>query len=614
MKNNPFVQRLFNATTVAIMAGVLLSGCGAGNSHKVVTEDLQPSDSHQALIADKIIINVSVHTVDDENLWAEAVAIKDKKLIYVGDAQGIDAFKGSETLVIDGKGGLLLPGFHDAHVHPLEGMSLQTFMGCDLIPLSDTETSPETWIEEMRKCNDIDFPHDWILGGGHAIHDLLKLERSPRALLDDIFPDKPAAFMEKSSHSMWVNSKALERVGIDKSTPDPQGGLIFKDPKTQEPIGILSDSAGDELMHKALQKSPQLQAARYEALLASQDFMAEHGITAMTNARVYWERGNLEPWLQAEKANSLKARSILALWAYPHMEDEFQLNTLKSMYRNDPEEMLRLSQVKFYSDGVVINNSAAVIDAYNHLIHPFAKPYGLNYFTEERMSRYIAELEQVGFSAHIHALGDRAIFESLNAIEYAQKQNPDLIGQRRHQLTHVVMARPGDIERFAELHVAANIQINADEGDYGAGVDPYDKSRDYDNVSINDPDYWYKIIGDVDVLYSPVFEIDAAGGLMVLSSDWDVASIDPLVSIRNAVALAEGYIDKKTATEMAIKFYTLNAAYLFEHDHITGSIETGKYADLVLLDKNIFELPVEQIADAKVVLTLLGGEETYSAH
>lgn len=593
----------------ALVLALFISACSSDKNSAAKESDAKDS----LIIADKIIINAKVHTVDENNPWADAVAIKDKKLIYVGNAKGVTKYRGSTTQVIDGKGGLLLPGFHDAHVHPLEGMSLQTFMGCDLIPLSDTETSPETWIEEMRKCNDIDFPHDWILGGGHAIHDLLKLERTPRALLDEIFPDKPAAFMEKSSHSMWVNSKALERVGIDKDTPDPQGGLIFKDLETKEPIGILSDSAGDELMHKALQKSPQLQAARYDALVASQDFMAEHGITSMTNARVYWERGNLEPWLKAEQESSLKARSILALWAYPHMEDEFQLKTLKSMYRNDPEEMLRLSQVKFYSDGVVINNSAAVIEAYNHLIHPYAQPYGINYFTEARMGKYIAELEKVGFSAHIHALGDRAIFESLNAIEFAQKQNPDLMGMRRHQLTHVVMARPADIERFAELHVAANIQINADEGDYGAGIDPYDKDRDYDNVSIDDPDYWYKIVGDVDVLYSPVFEIDAAGGLMVLSSDWDVASIDPLVSIRNAVALAQGYIKKTTATAMAIKFYTLNAAYLFEHDHITGSIETGKYADLVLLDKNIFELPVERITDAKVVLTLLGGEETYTA-
>lgn len=563
-------------------------------------------------VADTIFVNATVFTADDDNPWAEAVAIKDKKILYVGHHKGSLQYQGENTEIIDGQGGLLVPGFHDAHVHPLEGMSLQSFMGCDLIPLSDTGTSPETWVDEMRQCNDIDFPHDWILGGGHSIQDLLGLSRTPRALLDEIFPDKPAAFMEKSSHSMWVNSKALEFVGIDKTTADPQGGLIFKDHDTQEPIGILSDSAGDELMHKALQKSPELQAARYQALLDSQDFMAQHGITSMTNGRVYWERGNLEPWLKAEQENALKARSIMALWAYPHMRDDVQLPILKSLYRNDPEAMLRLSQVKFYSDGVVINNSAAMVEAYNHLIHPYAKPFGLNYFTEERMGRYIAELEQVGFSAHIHALGDRAVHESLNAIEFAQQQNPTLRWKRRHQLTHIALARPDDIPRFAELGAIANIQINAEEGDYGAGVD-MNAPIDYDNVSIDDWDYWFKIIGDVDVVFTPVYEIQQAGGLMVLSSDWDVSSIDPLFSIRAAVVMAEGVMDKKQAIARAIKSYTINAAYLFEHDHITGSIETGKYADLTLIDQNIFHLPTSDIADAKVLLTLLGGEQTYSA-
>lgn len=560
--------------------------------------------------ADKVLFNADVYTVNEQQPWAQAVAIKDGKIVFVGSDEAVQSHIGHRTKVMDMKGQMVLPGFQDAHVHPLEGMSLSTFMGCDLIPLSDTGTNPETWIEELKKCNDIDFPHDWILGGGHSIQDVLKLDRMPKLVLDEAFPDKPAAFMEKSSHSMWVNSKALELVGIDKDSPDSQGGLIFKDPKTGEPTGLLSDSAGDELLHKALHKTPKLQQARYEALMMSQDFLAEHGITSATNGRLYWDRGNLEPWLKAEQENTLKTRSIMALWAYPHMEDDYQLDILKSMYRDNAGDLLRLSMIKFYSDGVVINNSAAVIEPYNHLIHPFAKRYGLNYFTEKRMAKYITELEKVGFDVHIHGLGDRGVRESLNAIEIAQAANPQLKGQTRHQITHVALAREDDIARFAELNVAANIQINAEEGEYGSGVEVGEHTN-YKCVHIDDPDYWFKIIGDVDVLFTPIFEIDGEGGRVVLSSDWDVSSVNPLVSIRNAVKMANGELSNDKVIAFAIKAYTLNPAYVMRHDDVTGSIEVGKYADIAVLDKNLFDLPPEDIAQAKVTLTLLAGEPTY---
>lgn len=561
--------------------------------------------------ADKVLLNGAVYTVNEKQPWAKAVAIKDGKILSVGPNAQVKALVGKGTEIIDLKGKMVVPGFQDAHVHPLEGMSLSTFLGCDLIELSSKGSHPETWKDEMKKCNDMDFPHDWVLGGGHSMEDVLRLERMPKLLLDEIFPDKPAAFMEKSSHSMWINSKALEVVGIDKDTPDPQGGLIFKDPKTGEPTGLLSDSAGDELMHKALIRSPKLQQARYEALLLSQDFLAKHGITAATNGRVYWERGNLDPWLRAEKEGTLKTRSIMALWAYPHMEDKAQLAQLKSMYRDDPEALLRMTQVKFYSDGVVINNSAAVVEPYNHKIHPFAKPYGLNYFDEKRMAKYITELEKVGFDAHIHGLGDRAVKESLNAIETAQKANQALKDKTRHQITHIALARKDDIGRFAKLNVTANIQINAEEGDYG-NVD-LDAPIDFEHVHVNDPDYWFKILGDIDVLFTPVYEIKKAGGRMVFSSDWDVNSVDPLFSISNAVQMAKGLMQKDEALAQAIKSYTYHPAYLMRHEQLTGSIEVGKYADLAVLNKNLFELSPSQIKQAKVLMTLLAGQTTYTA-
>lgn len=581
----------------------LLLGCSDQNN----------SNNTQTKFADLILRNGSIYTVNQAQPWAEAIAIKNGRISYVGDETGLEVFIGKKTEVVDLKGKFVLPGFQDAHVHPLEGVSLSTFLGCDLVALREKSPNPEDWIEDLKKCNDIDFPHDWILGGGHDIRNLLTLERPPREVLDEVFPDKPAALIEKSSHSTWVNSKALEMMGITRDTPDPIGGIIFKDPKTGEPNGILSDNASDQVIHFALKKTPKLQQARYEALLTSQDYLVEHGITSSTNARVYWDRGNHEPWLRAEKEGTLKNRSIMAIWAYPDKADDMQLPIIKSMYTNDKNSLLRWSMVKFYSDGLVQNNSAAVHEKYNYFVNPEAQPYGLNYFDEKRLAKYITELEKTGFDVHIHAIGDRGVTESLNAIEAAQKNNPNLVSQRRHQITHVEVCRPADILRFGQLGVAANIQINFElSGEVGVSHLAH-RHIDYENIKADDPDLYFKILGDIEVVFSPVLEIAEAGGLMVLSSDWDVASINPLVSIKSMVLRNQEKKSKEELIAFAIKAYTLNAAYVMHHDDTTGSLEVGKWADIAVIDKNIFEVSVEEIDKAKVVWTLLGGEEMYRA-
>ncbi len=218
----------------------------------------------------------------------------------------------------------------------------------------------------------------------------------------------------------------------------------------------------------------------------------------------------------------------------------------------------------------------------------------------------------MGFDVHIRALGDRAVRESLNAIEIAQKANPKLVGKRRHQLTHLAVVRPDDIPRFAKLGVSANIQINF-EPDYVDTGDTGMDAIDYQHVSVDDPDFWFKILGDVDVLFTPVLEINQSDGLVVLSSDWDVASIDPLVSIKNLAVMYQGVKPKDELVALAIQAYTKNAAYVMHHDDMTGSIEVGKYADIIVLNKNLLALPVEKISEAKVLQTFLAGKEVYRA-
>ncbi|BFM18433.1 amidohydrolase [Maricurvus nonylphenolicus] len=552
--------------------------------------------------ADLVLHSGAIYTVELDNPWAEAIAIKDGKIAFVGDTKQAKSYIGEHTEVVDLDDKFVVPGFQDAHIHPLEGASLETFLGCRMEDIGE-DRNPEHWIDFLKKCNDVETPHGWVLGGGHDMVDLLTLGRMPKEVLDDAFPDRPAAFMEKSSHSMWVNSKALEVTGITRDTPDPQGGIIYKDIRTGEPNGILSDSAGDELLHKALKKNPALQKARYEALLIGQDLMAENGITSATNARVYWERGNLEPWLEAEKADDLKIRNVMALWAYPHMDDDKQLAQLKSMYRDDRESKLRLSQIKFYSDGTVSNNSAAVLVPYAKLIHPHSHPMGLNYFTEERMAKYIAELEVVGFDAHIHALGDRGVRESLNAIEYARQANPGYQGDRRHQLTHVTVLDEQDMTRFKESGVIANFQINFDP--------EFMKLAASDPIKSETGDPWFEMIANSDAKVMAVLPTYEAGAKVVLSSDWDVSEMYPLYSVENLAKMYEGKLPKDDLLAIAMQAYTLNAAYALKQEDMTGSLKTGKYADFVILDQNIFTVPLEAVDETQVLATYVGGKAVY---
>jgi len=553
--------------------------------------------------AELILTNATVYTVNNKQPSASAIAINNGKIIYVGSNDGAQNYIGTNTKIQNMHKKLILPGFQDAHIHPMEGASLASFLGCDLVDISAEDDNPEHWIAQIKPCANQPTPHNWVMGGGHDHHQLMDLKRLPKEILDDAFPNKPAAFMEKSSHSMWVNSKALEFVGITKDTPHPQGGKIGKDPITGEPTGILYDSAGDELMHKALAKTPILQAARYKAILLSQDLLAQHGITSAVNARVYWTRGNLEPWLKAKSENTLKARNIMSLWAYPHLDDDYQLAQLKSMYQNDRDSLLRVTKIKFYSDGVPDLNSAAVLKPYGVLVHEQADPLGGNYFTGERMAKYITELEPMGFGAIIHAIGDRGTREALDAIESANKINTELTGnKRRHYVTHVHWASAQDIPRFAKLNIPADTQMNYID------YEDYDSGDFYGDEALNE-----KLYANNESETNALPEIYNTGGRIVISSDWDVASMDPLFSIQNALQEFRGAIQEDDIIKLAVKAYTLNAAYALDQDTTTGSIEVGKYADLIVLDKNIFEIPATTIRDSKVILTLLGGKEVYRA-
>jgi len=523
-----------------------------------------------------LLHNGKIYTVNERQPWASAMVIDEEgSIVAIGDDEDVAEYVDDETEKVDLGGRLVLPGFQDTHAHVLDASS-EAQGDCKV----DAADDVPQWLQEIKACSDND-DGDWLLGWGFSLHSLLDEEKSPRELLDSVISDRPVAIMEETSHSYWLNSKALQLAGIDDDTADPVGGVILRDAEGRA-TGVVLDNAGDLALDKALPPSKALEEIYYQAVLAGQEELAKNGITSVADARVFWRRGHMEAWQKAAKNDELTARTALGLWAYPTLDDDEQLVELKAMYdAGSDDSLLRVTQIKFYVDGIIHNTTARLQKPYGQSL-PGVAPKGLYYFSPERLERYVRELSKSGFDMHIHAIGDQAVSDALDAIGATG-------GQGRHRITHVELVDNADVPRFKQLNVIADFQPS-----------PYfTPSFLKDNVPS---------IGERAYKMLPMRQLYESGARVTLSSDWDVNPLSPLGIMQNALSLGERSLPNLAA---AVKAYTLDAAYTLRQEQSTGSLEVGKQADLLVLDKNIFDLPSKQIGKAKVLWTLLGGEEVY---
>ncbi|WP_369958959.1 amidohydrolase [Pseudomonas benzenivorans] len=528
--------------------------------------------------AARLLHNAKFYTVNERQPWASALAIgQDGRILAVGSAEEVAEYVDDQTEKVDLQGRLVLPGFQDTHAHVLDASS-EAQGDCTL----DPGEGVAQWLAEVEACNAGD-EGDWLLGWGFALHTLLEADQAPRDLLDAVVADRPVALMEQTSHAYWLNSKGLALAGIDADTPDPVGGVILRD-QDGRPTGLVLDNAGDLALDQALPPSRALAEVYYQAVLAGQDELAKNGITSVADARVFWRRGHLEAWQKAAERDELKARTSLGLWAYPSLDDEQQLAVLKALYRpGDGHSLLRVNQIKFYVDGIIHNTTARLQQPYRQSL-PGVDRKGLYYFGPERLRRYVGELSEAGFDMHIHAIGDQAVGDALDAIEAGG-------GQGRHRLTHVELVDKADLPRFKRLNVTADFQ----------------PSRYFAPSFLKDNE---PLIGQRAYRLLPLGQLHDSGARVTLSSDWDVNPLSPLGIMHNALSLGERSLPSLAA---AVRAYTLDAAYVLRQEQDTGSLEVGKQADLVVLDRDIFQLPLEQLGQTRVLWTLLGGEQVYRA-
>ena len=535
--------------------------------------------------AELILRHGAIYTMDAARSWAESVAVANGRIIFAGPDSGVARLAGPSTKIIELGGRMVLPGFHDSHVHLMEGgvdMSL-----CNVKSL----TTPQEVLSEIRKFAAAHPERAWVTGSGWDLP--VFPEANPtKEQLDEVVGDRPAYIESADGHSGWANSKALTLAGITKQTPDPAGGRIERDPVTKQPTGTLRESARELVTSKIPPATAQENAAGLKRGVA---FANSLGIVSVQEADASDEILNAYQALDAR--GQLTLRAVAALRTDPRKGDE-QLNGLIERRAKFSGKRLRATAVKIFADGVIESGTAALLDPY---LNRNGSRGELN-FEPDRLARFVTRLDREGFQVHIHAIGDRAIRVSLDAHAAAQKAN----GRRdaRHHIAHLELIEPEDIPRFRDLGVVANFQP------LWAFADPYIKDLTLAPLGPERSRWLY-----------PIASILKTGAVMAAGSDWPVTSLNPLEAIQVAVTRRgptepEGpaWIPEERIDLPAIlAAYTINGAYLNHEEKETGSIELGKAADLIVLDRDVFKIPRDKIHEARVVWTLLEGQEVFRA-
>jgi len=535
--------------------------------------------------ADLILEGGAVFTGRERRVgWS--VAVRGGRIAAVGPSSEVrDGFGGSRIVRVPG--GMVVPGFQDAHIHPPEGGLI--WMRCSLHDLPDLGA----YERAVRTYAAAHPDRPWILGGGWA-QPLFPRGCPPKELLDAWTGDRPAYFTNRDGHGAWANSRAFDLAGVTRDTPDLPDGRIERT-AGGSPQGTLHEGAMDLVERHIPPLTPE---EWVEALLHAQRHLHSLGITAWQDAIV--TDATLAAYRSLDASGDLTARVVGALWWDRHRGEEQIENLIERRAAAEGDgQRFRATSVKIMQDGICENFSAGMLEPY---VEPEGRS-GLSFVEPSLLSRAVARLDRERFQVHIHAIGDRAVREALDAFEAAGQAN-GADGDGRHHIAHLQVVHPNDVPRFAELGVTANVQP------YWACLDH--QMRDL-NVGILGPER-------VGRQY-PFRSLLASGARMAMGSDWDVSTPDVMKEIQVAVTrLPDGEPDEEVflpeerlSLEQSLRAFTSGSAFVNHLDAETGTLEEGKLADIAVLDRDPFDLPQEEIGQARVVLTLIDGEPVFEA-
>ena len=567
---------------IAIVIGTALSGA----AHVAIAAPAP---------ADLLLTHGAIYTVNPAKPWADSVAIAAGKIVYVGDAAGAKAYTGAATRVVDLKGQFAMPGIIDAHVHPLMG-GIKVLYECNF-PFTATPAQVKT---ALTACAQKSPAGAWIRGGqwGSSFFVQNKLE-SPKGFLDAVTTTHPIFLNDDSGHNGWVNSAALKAAGLTKASANPNGGTIQRG-ADGEPNGVLLETAA-RLFDKVIPgwTDEQFVAAAKEATRLANTY----GITSIKDAGAFHPAGMA--FSRLDKAGGLTL-DVAVCAATPYGArtvplDYAAVEKLRDQYHTTH---VHTEFVKLFLDGVPTDARTAA------MIHPYlpdaahGKDFkGELHINPALLAKDVTELDKRGFTIKMHAAGDASVHAALDAIEAARKANGD--SHLLHELAHAGYIEPSDIPRFAKLEAVADFS----------------------------PIIWFPspIIASIEHAvgpradhYWPTRSLLDAGALIASGSDWPAAvpdenpwmGIEALVTRKDPRGVTPGQLWPEQAVKLdeALKIYTLNGARALKLEKHTGSIETGKSAQIIVLDRNLFKIPADDISDTKVQMTYFEGKLVYSAH
>ncbi len=561
-----------------LMAMVFAINCSTSNKNK----------TSNGKYADRVLINGTIYTVDEKNPNAQAIAIKNGKIVYVGNDEGVAKFIGENTDVEDLDGKFVLPGFIDTHAHFIVGAALSK-----AVRLNPMET-PKEWKKEIKAFADENPDLKGIFGLG--IYPTKFGKNGPtKEELDELVPNRPVIILDDGGHSAWFNSKAYEMAGITKDTPDPVKGVhMYMRKPNGEPSGWnLEAMTIYPLVNKLNLITTDLVEQGAEHIFG---MLPAVGLTSYYDAGMMQMEEKLYPALASlEQKGKLPVKVVGSYIVQSPSQVPIAIEKIKSYKAKYSSELVRPNTIKIHNDGTLEALTAALHEDYSNT--PNHK--GGILLEGDVLKNFVLDIAKNDLNIHIHAIGDRAVSEGLDAVEFARKENPNT--KSRFAIAHAILTKDKDLSRFGKLDVIAQTTpawITSEE----IVSENLGKERSQKRYRIK--------------------SIENGGAKVTFGSDFPVGGEFGLYPFYNIeVGMTRKGFDKdskvfpaeneKMSLKSMIKGYTINAAYQLNMENEIGSLEVGKSADIIVLDSNPFKVKTEEIHNIKVKQTIMNGKTTY---
>lgn len=556
-----------------------------------------PAATMAAQVSDVVFRHGAVYTVENDQPWAEAVAVRGDRIVYVGTEAGVSEYIGKRTRVVDLAGGMLLPGFIDSHAHITASETLEdaalTFRG----------EPPQVVVAALKRYVE-GHPNDRIIRGSGWIYEAFATEGPTKELIDPFIPDRPAVLKAIDGHHMWVNSKALEVAGITRNTPDPLPGKSwFQRNSRGEPTGFIVEHAAMQMLWDRLGAKGYPFDSRERLAKGVQQgvpMLAAAGITTMFDA------GMSDPDTTFGILHDMEERGALVVRIYGsyiyNPEGPDPIEAFKALKMKYHSEHLTIEMLKFFLDGTETNYTAFMLQPFSD--RPESR--GAPLIDPATLDDLVQRADAAGIDVHMHVVGDAAAREGLDAVENAISLNGPR--DRRHTLAHTILVDPADIPRFRKLGViwqstpswavmnSRNLTVRRLVGNERfSGIYAFQAAIDQGALFASGSDLTGLSAGDI---YKPLDQMDIGHNRQAIDRPDDEVMPRP----NQRLNIAE-----------LIRSYTINGAYMLRREHRIGSIKVGKQADLAVLDKNLFDIPDHDIHKVRILLTMMDGKVTYTA-